>query len=449
MRNRKIFYIAILTVLISIPALITACGGASKANTPNSNGNANNLPATVETSTVQAVVQNMPTYAEFTGNLSSDAQTDVAPTVGGKVVEVNFDIGTYVEKGAVLVRLDSRDAQIRLDQAQAQVEQQKKAVIQAQANVDQAIAALRQTQVRLGVKDGEVFNIETFSQVKSIRAQLELAEKELARTTKLLESGDVAKTVYDQRKSQRDALLGQLDEARSNAAVAVKAIDTARAQVDTARTAVGNAQAVIAVTQTQVDAARKAISDATVYAPISGYISERVADLGEYVTPNTPNSKVATIVRTSVLRMRIDVPEQSIGQVKIGQGISLQTSAYPDRNFGGVVTRISPNLNATSRTLVVEAEVENVGGLLKPGQFATVRITQAAAKPTIMVPTTAVKTEGDTNKIFVVKDGRAEERTVKLGVLENDKIEVQQGISEGEHVAVSNLNQIYDGVQIK
>ncbi|MCY7376677.1 MAG: efflux RND transporter periplasmic adaptor subunit [Pyrinomonadaceae bacterium] len=436
---------AVFGVLLSVVVLFAASCSGSKAKS-NDNANANNAPTIVAVQTAQAIVQNMPTYFEATGNLASDAQTDVAPTVPGKIVEVNFDIGSYVNKGDVLVRLDSRDAQIRLEQAQANVEQQRKSILQAQANVEQTIASLRQTQARLNVKDGEIFNIETFSQVRSINAQLELAEKELGRATRLLESGDVSRSIYDQRKSQRDALLGQLAEARSNAAVAVKAIDTARAQVATVRTAVGNANAAVATAQTQVDAARKAVGDAVIYAPISGFVAERNADLGEFAATS---NKVATIVRTSVLRVRIDVPEQAIAQIKTGQEISLQTSAFPDRNFAGTVVRIAPNLNATSRVLVVEAEVENSQGLLKPGQFATVRIAQSAAKPTIMIPASAVKTEGDNNKIFVVKDGRAEERTVILGVLENDKIEVKQGVQENEADVISNLNQVYDGVNVR
>jgi len=433
-------------ILLFAAGLSIACGGSSaKTNT-----NANTEPKpNVEITTTQAVVRQIPTYFEATGNLASDAQTDVAPTVGGKIVEVNFDVGSFVNKGAVLIRLDARDAQIRLEQAQAQVEQQRKAVSQAEANVEQAIANLRQTQVRLGIGDGESFNIESFSQVKSTRAQLELAEKELARTTKLLESGDVSKATYDQRKSQRDDLLGKLDESRSNAAVAVKAIDTARAAVNTARTNVSQARAVVTTTQTQVDQAQKAINDTIVYAPISGYISERNSDLGEYITPNTPNSKVATIVRTAVLRLRIDVPEQSIGKVSIGQGISAQVSAYPDRNFAGTIVRILPNINATSRTLTVEAEVENNGGLLKPGQFATVRITQSKPESAVMIPTSAVKTEGDINKVYVVKDGVANERLVQLGFLENDIIEVKQGIQENETVATSNLDKLGDGVIVR
>ncbi|CAN5512764.1 efflux RND transporter periplasmic adaptor subunit [soil metagenome] len=442
---QEIRKILIFIGLITVIGLITsACGGSSAKIDANANANA--APQIVDVTTAQAIVQNIPTYFEATGTLASDAQTDVAPAVGGKIVAVNFDIGSYVQKGAVLAQLDDRDARIRLEQANAQVEQTQAQVRQAQANVDQAIANLRQTQARLNVKDGETFDIETFSQVRSVNAQLELAEKELRRAERLLETGDIARTIYDQRKSQRDALLGQLAEARSNAAVAVKAIDTAQAQVDTARTAVGNARAAVVAAQTNTETARKAIADAVVFAPISGYISERVADVGEFASTN---SKIATILRTSVLRLKIDVPEQSIGKVAVGQGVSIQTSAYPDRNFAGTIVRAAPNINATSRVLTVEAEVENVNGLLKPGQFATTRITQSKPEPAVMIPASAVRTDGENNKVFVIKDGVAEERQVQLGLLENNLIEVKQGVRENETVATNNLDKLGDGVIVR
>lgn len=439
-------YFPIIAVTVLAAAGLTGCG--SKANSAAS-ANANNQPAVVDVTTTQAVIKPIPTYIEATGNLASDAQTDVAPAVAGKIAEVNFDVGTYVNQGDVLVRLDPRDAAIRLDQARAQVEQQRKAVGQAEANVDQAIASLRQTQARLGVSDGETFQIKDFSQVKSVTAQLELAEKELRRAERLLETGDVARTIYDQRKSQRDSLLGQLDEARSNAAVAIKAISIAQAAVDTARAAAANAKAAIATLESQVASAQKAVTDTVIRSPISGYVSEKVADVGEYISPNTPNSKVATIVRTSVLRLKIDVPEAAVGKVATGQGISLQTSAYPDRNFAGTIARISPSINATARTLVVEAEVQNSEGLLKPGQFATVRIVQSKPEPAVMIPVKAVKTVGDTNSVFVVKDGAAREQFVQLGLLENDMIQVKTGIVEGDAVAVGNLGALTDGVLVR
>ncbi|MBA3769475.1 MAG: efflux RND transporter periplasmic adaptor subunit [Blastocatellia bacterium] len=427
MRTKGLLIISIaLTATLSM-----ACGSGSDSV----NVNATLQPPTVDVTTAQAIVRQIPTFFEATGNLAGDAQTDVAPAVGGKVVEISFDVGSYVNKGDVLLRLDDRDARIRVEQAEAQVQQQRRAV-------DQSIANLRQAQVRLGVRDGETFPIEKFSQVKSVTANLTAAEKELTRAERLFSTGDVSRQILEQRRAQRDALIGQLDEARSNAAVAIRAINTAEA-------AVASARAAVATAGTQVDQARKSVTDTIVYAPISGFVAERTADLGEFISPSVPNSKIATIVRTGVLRLRIDVPEASIGKVSIGQSISLQTSAYPDRNFAGTVVRMLPSLNVTARTLTVEAEVANAEGLLKPGQFATVRITQSQPENAVMVPTSAIKTEGETNKVFVIKDGAAREVIVQVGLLENDVIQIKQGISEGEVVATSNVSQLFDGVFVR
>ncbi len=183
-----------------------------------------------------------------------------------------------------------------------------------------------------------------------------------------------------------------------------------------------------------------------ILAPISGYISEKIADVGEFVSTN---QKVATILRTSVLRLKIDVPEQSIGKIAVGQSVSAQVSAYPDRNFAGTVVRVAPNINATSRVLTVEAEIENVNGSLKPGQFATVRVTQSKPEPAVMIPASAVRTDGENNKVFIIKDGVAQEQQVQLGLLENNLIEIKQGVQEGQTVATSNLEKMGDGVIVR
>lgn len=437
---------ATLGLVLTVAFVAAGCGSRADSATGT---NVNAEPEMVEVTTSQAVVQPIPSYIEATGNLASDAQSDVAPTVAGKIVAVNFDIGSYVNQGDVLVRLDSRDANIRLEQALSQLEQQKQAAQQADANVEQTIANLRQTQARLGVRDGETFQIKDFSQVKSTTAQLDLAEKELRRAERLLESGDVSRATYDQRKSQRDSLLGQLDEARSNAAVAIRAINTAQAAVETARAAASGARAAIRTSEAQVAQARKAVNDNAVLSPLSGFVAEKSVEVGEFISPNTPNTKIATIVRTSTLRLRIDIPEQEVGKIATGQGISAQTSAYPDRNFAGRIVRISPSLNQQARTLTVEAEVQNTEGLLKPGQFATVRITQTRPEPAVMIPVSAVRTDGTVNRVFLIKDGVAREQLVQLGLLENDMIQVKSGVVEGDILAASNLNLLRDGILVK
>jgi RND family efflux transporter MFP subunit len=434
--------IFVLTVVFAVG--LAACSG-SRAES-NTNANANTAqPQIVSIATESAVSRNLPQYFEATGSLGSDQQTDVAPTVGGKVVAVNFDVGSYVNRGDVLVKLDDRDARIRLEQAQAVVGQQEANVRVAQAAVRTAEENVRQTQARLGLTEGSAFDIETFSQVRSTRAQLDLAEKELRRFERLIESGDVSRSAYDQRKAQRDQLSATLDENRSTAAVAVQAIRTAQAGIASAQQQVNAARASVENAQTQVSAAQKAISDTAIVSPISGTVQERNADAGEFISTT---GKIATIVRTNPLRMRIDVPEQSIAQARVGQSVSLTTSAYPDRQFAGTIVRIVPGLNPTSRTMTAEAEVNNIDGLLKPGQFATVKILLPESRPAVLVPTVAVRQDGTTNRVFVIKDGRAEERIVQLGEVENELVEIRNGVRPDERVAINNLEQLFDGVQV-
>ena len=143
--GKRIVFI-IIAGCIAISAIVfSACSGSSAAN----NNNAAAEPAVVDINTAQAVVKPIPAYIEATGNLASDAQTDVAPAIAGKVVEVNFDIGSYVNKGDVLIRLDPRDAAIKLDQARSQVvqyqQQYKETVAKAKLQAKQAADATAKT----------------------------------------------------------------------------------------------------------------------------------------------------------------------------------------------------------------------------------------------------------------------------------------------------------------
>ena len=408
----------VLTLLLGVvAAFITSCGG-SKANVRKEETAANTQPAAVEVTTAAAIRRDLPRFFEATGSLAGDQQTDVAPQTSGKVIQVGVDIGSPVRRGQTLIRLDESELKLRVDQAAAQVEQ-------AKANVKQA-------EEKIGLRSGQAFDPNRVAEVSAARVTLELAEKNLRRAEKLIESGDVSRSFYDEERARRDQLKEQyevaLAQARQNYAA-----------VEVARTNVANAQ-------TQLALARKNLSYAVIPSPIDGFVTERTADLGEYVSPQ---QKVATIVRTNPLRIRIDIPEQAISAVRVGQSVSITTSAWPDKNFSGRVARIAPNVSATSRTLTVEAEIENSGGALKPGQFATVRILQERAEPAVLIPARAVLTEAGVSRVYVIKNGHAEQRLVQTGQTENDLIEVKTGVAADEQVATSNLEQLTDGIAIK
>lgn len=435
--------ITLFLVIVALSAGFAACTG-SRAESKNS-ANANTAPTVVSTTIAPAVQRDLPKYFEATGSLAGDLQTDVAPLVGGKVVAVNFDVGSYVNKGAVLVQLDDRDARIKLEQEQAKVAQAQSQVNQARANVEQARASQNQAAAAIGLSPGERFDVNNIPEVNNARAALNLAEQELKRVERLIENGDVSRSQYDQRKAQRDQARAAYELALNNGQRSFEAVRTAQAAVEAAQAVVVANQRNVEAAQTQVQSAQKAINDAVIYAPVSGSVAERNADPGEFIGTQ---GKVATIVRTNPLRMRIEVPEQDIANVRGGQSISLTTSAYPDRSFSGVIARVLPNLNATSRTLIAEAEVNNIDGLLKPGQFATVKVLLSETRPAVLIPVRAVIQDGTSNRVFVIRDGRAEQRIVQLGDAEGEMIEVRNGVAANEQVAVSNLETLYDGVSV-
>ncbi len=402
-------------VLAGLLFLGTSCGG-SKANVRTED--TNTQPTVVDVTTAPAILRELPRFFEANGSLTGDEQTDVAPSVAGKVVSIGVELGTYVKRGQTIVRLDDVDSKLRVQQAQAQVEQAK--------------AALRQAEEKVGVRPGQSFDLNKVPEVANARVALELAEKNLRRSEKLIESGDISRAQYDQQKAQRDQLKELYEVALSKARQDYAAVMTARANIASA--------------ESQLNLARRTLSYANVFSPIDGYVSERTADLGEYVSPTT---KVATVVRINPLRVRIDIPEQAIPEVTVGQSVSITTSAWPDKNFSGRIARISPNVTPTSRTLTVEAEIENSSGVLKPGQFATVRILQARSEPALLVPARAVRTESGVSRVFVIKDGYARERVVQLGRADGDLVEIKGGVAADEPVATNNLELLSDGMAVR
>jgi len=411
----KIRLAALALLLAASVVFAISCGG-SKANVRKEETGP--VPAAVEVTTAAAITREVPGFFEATGSLAGDQQTDVAPQTSGKVVALGVDIGSYVKRGQMLVKLDDAELKLRVDQAVAQVEQAK--------------AGLRQAEEKIGLRPGQAFDPNKVAEVAAARVTFELADKNLQRAEKLIESGDVSRSFYDEQRARRDQLREQyeaaLAQARQNyAGVAV------------ARTNVSNAEAQLALV-------RKSLSYSVIFSPIDGFVAERVADLGEYVSPQ---QKVVTIVKTNPLRMRIDIPEQAIPEIQVGQSVSITTSAWPDRKFNGRIARIAPNVSATSRTLTVEAEVENGGGALKPGQFATVRIMQDRPAPVVFVPARAVVSEAGVSRVFVIKEGHAEQRVVQIGQTESDLIQVKSGVSNGEQVATSNLEKLADGMTVK
>src|SRR5262249_32592468 len=150
---------------------------------------------------------------------------------------------------------------------------------------------------------------------------------------------------------------------------------------------VRNRQAVLLQRRSELALARQQLAETTLYASFDGAVRERRASMGEYMASGTP---VVTIVRLHPLRLRVEVPERQAQGIRIGQAVRVMVEGELSTSHAGKIARLSPAFEELSRTLIIEAEVENIHGRLRPGSFAKAEIESGSTSEAIMVPSAAI-----------------------------------------------------------
>ena len=186
--------------------------------------------------------------------------------------------------------------------------------------------------------------------------------------------------------------------------------------------------------------------DTTVYAPFAAAVKERQVTLGQYVRANTP---LFTLVKTDPIRLRLEVPERMAPWIKTGQVAEVNVEAFGDRKFQGKVWRISPTVDQSKRTFIVEALIDNPTGELKPGSYARASLPTNKTETVKMVPARAVAYVFGSNKAYVVTPANTiEAREVKLGDRFDQNVEILEGVEDGEKVAVTQLTRLDTGSKV-
>jgi RND family efflux transporter MFP subunit len=301
-----------------------------------------------------------------------------------------------VHQGQVIAQIETQDYQLR---------------------VQQATAALAQARARLGLplnQDQDRVDPERTSTVRQAQAVLEEARAHQERSKTLFAQGIIPQA--------------QVDTAESSYKVALSRYEDAIEEVR-------NRQALLAQRRSELDIARQQLADTTIVAPFDGAVQERRASVGEYLGAGAP---LATIVRMDPLRLRAEVPEREASSVRIGQ--SVRVTVEGDSNvYAGRIARLSPAISPQNRMLLVEAEVRN-NGTLRPGAFARADIVIDQQTAALAVPVKALTTFAGVEKVVLVQDGKASEKTVTTGRRTAEWVEVVKGVQAGDVVVLDPGN---------
>lgn len=385
----------LLVVLFSLAA---GCGGADSAAPAGVPVPGRSMaPRTVQVA--PAGESRLERTIAVTGTLAAVDQVTVSFKVTGRLEALDVDLGSTVELGQILGRLAPIDFALR---------------------VNQADAALQQARARLGLAgDATDEGVDP------------------ARTAVVRQ----ARAVLDQAMLTRDraaafAKVGIGSQADLDAADA--GFRVAEGRYQDAIEEVRNRQGVLMQRRTELELARQALGDSRLTAPFAGRVRERHATPGQYLATGAP---VITIVKVHPLRLRLSIPERDAQAVRVGQAVRVTLEGDPTVH-GGRVARISPAIEEASRTLSIEAEVANVSGVLRPGAFANADVVTEAKESAILVPATALVSFAGVEKVFVVNAGKAVEQRVTTGRREGDRVEVLTGLTVGALVVVAPGNLV-------
>lgn len=182
-----------------------------------------------------------------------------------------------------------------------------------------------------------------------------------------------------------------------------------------------------------------------VRAPFDGLVGLSAVHMGSYITPS---ARIATLQDISSARLDFAIPERHASRVVPGSEIRF-TIQGSDSVFTGLVSAVEPRIDSQTRTLQVRATSDNEAGLLKPGSFARIALVVSTTEDALLVPSIAILPGLEGSRVFVIRDSRVIERTVRTGTRTADEVEITDGLEPGDTVIINGLHRLDDGAAVE
>lgn len=401
----------------------------------------------VRRGTIEAVV-------EAPGRLVPLRELAVVAEVDGRVVEVAVEPGQHVEAGRLLVRLQNRELQSRLRRAQLQLEMARLELAQAQkgpspdelkaVEAELAAAQARLAALKKGPSPAELAAAR--AEVEKAEAALKLAQAEYDKIAWMPQAAMMPQALalqqatldYEAAKARYDALLEEPSPEELEAAA--KEVEAARARLERLRKGPSEEELEllrekVALAEEDVTAAREALDAVTVRAPWPGLVLGVPVTEGQLVGPGTPLVRLADVSRW---RVEAEIDELDVGKVSPGQEARITFDAFPGREFEGRIRKIEPAPAEIRGSVIYKAIVDFTPGDLpvRVGLSANVGIVAGRKEGVLLIPLEAVRDVAGGKAVRVLHEGKVEYRRVTLGLSDGRRVEVLEGLREGELIVL-------------
>ncbi len=261
----------------------------------------------------------------------------------------------------------------------------------------------------------------------------------------------------DGARVTRGQVLVQLDDAQARAEVAVAQAALGESEQQFKRStellstqALSKSQyeqleATVKANRARLAAATARLEDTVIRAPFSGRVGLRRVSVGSLISPG---DVITTLDDTSVIKLDFSVPEIFLATLREGLTVRATAPSFPGRTFTGTVSSIDSRVDINTRSVTVRALLANEDGALKPGMFLNVALAREE-RSTLVIPEEALTPEAERQYVYVVADGKAERREVRIGGRQPGSVEILAGLNAGEQVIIEGTQKVRDGIAVR
>ncbi|MGC1308485.1 MAG: efflux RND transporter periplasmic adaptor subunit [Phormidesmis sp.] len=366
------------------------------------------------------------------GSVEPVRTVNLSPKSAGVVRELLVEQGDRVTQGQLIARMDN-------EQLNAQISQNQASVAEAQAQLDDAVEGPSNTDV------GQASAAVAAARAQLVDAQARgvLSEEELNRSQRLYERGAIAQSDLDRAINDNRSAIAGVDQAIARLNEAEQRLIDQQNGND--ETDIAQAEARLNRAQAQLQAVQVQLEDTLIRAPFDGIVTQRFASEGAFVTPTATASDVTSATSTAIvalasgLEVVAEVPEADISQIKVGQPVEIQADSFPDEIFEGTVKLIAPEAIERQNVTVFQVRVRLLTGSdqLRSNMNTTVAFIGDRLENALVVPAVAIITQaGETGVLVPDEAGQATLEPVVLGSQVGDRIQVIDGLEEGDRVFI-------------
>jgi len=365
------------------------------------------------------------------GYIVAAHRIEVAAKVIGKVKWIGVEKGDRVQEGQVVVRLEDDEYQAQLQQAQGQL-----------ANLEAKLA-----EAMHGSRPEEVAQAQ--ANLDSAKADRDDAKLSIDRAMKLRQEGLTPQQSVDDAQTRYDGAVHRVNSLEKTFEL-VK-LGPRQEEIDSLRGQVAQAKGALAYAETT-------LANTIIRAPVTGTILEREVEKGEFVTTSFVGDRgakgyVVSLADLNDLEVELDIAQNDFAKLHAGQHGTITTDAFPDRKYDGFIKEISPEANRQKATVQIKVKVSKPDEYLRPEMNASVAFlsdskpaaSNAEAEPVVIVPAAAIRD----NAVFLLLDGKAVRKPVKVGAASTGGVRIEQGLIGGEDLIADPPAGLKDGEKVR